>query len=552
MMSAVRYWVACAAAASLAGSSVAGAAPMIPISGDPVATKSGQVSGTRLDSGVKAYLGIPLAKPPVNDLRWRPPEPNSWKGIWNADRKGPECIQVLRPHDINHYFGEEASGEDCLTMNVWAPSEAKPGEKRPVIVFIYGGGGTIGSSGMANYDGEKVAQRGAIFVNFNYRVGLMGFMAHPELTKEQGGHSGNYAYLDQNLALRWIRDNIAAFGGDPDKVVISGQSAGAGGVAAQLTSPLSKGLFRGAVMMSSCNLTGGGVPLADGEKIGLEVQRRLGAADLAALRNVPADRILAQQSESQVGASVQGVRAPAVIDGYFWRYAKDVALTAGEGSDVPIIASSNGDDIDSGNSPLTKAKTVAEYREIAGKMYGDKAADFLKLYPVKTDSDVKAVAHAAAMENGMVKNSRTCADVKARTGNTATYIATFMRRHPYAPGLKLPDQDVATVGAYHTADVPYWFDTMHHYNRFRTTRVPTDWDRQLTDQMVASLIAFADTGSPSTAAMAWPAYTAKAPQYLELGDKVTVKKLDLKRMDWQAANPPAQIPREPQRTGPRD
>jgi len=544
------------AGALLASTTLATAGPMIAIPGDPVTTKTGKVAGTKLASGVKAYLGIPFAKPPTGDLRWKPPQPLSWEGVWNADRKGPECIQVLRPHDINHYFGEEASGEDCLTLNIWAPPEAKAGESRPVIVFIYGGGGTIGSSGMANYDGENAARRGAIFVNLNYRVGLLGYMAHPELSKEQGGHSGNYGYLDQNAALKWIHENIAAFGGDPEKVVISGQSAGAGGVAAQITSPLSKGLFRGAVMMSACNfggsgLMGGAGPLGEGEKVGLEVQARLKAADLAAMRNAPADRILALQSESQVGVNVPGLRAPSVIDGYFWTGSKEEAFASGVASKVPIIASSNGDDIDSGQSPLTKTRTVAEYQAAAKAMYGDAAAEFLKLYPVKTDADVKAMAQAAAMESGMLKSSRGCAETQAKYGAPPAYISTFMRRHPYAPGLKLPDQDVATVGAYHTADVPYWFDTLDKYNLFRTTRVPTAWDKQLTEQMLGSLIALAETGSPSTKAMPWPAWTAASPQYLVLGDAVTTAKMNLKRMDWAAAHPP-QIARPQGPARPRD
>jgi para-nitrobenzyl esterase len=155
-----------------------------------------------------------------------------------------------------------------------------------------------------------MAKRGAIFVDFNYRVGMLGYMAHPELTQEQGGHSGNYGYLDQNAALKWVHDNIAKFGGDPNKVVISGQSFGAASVAAQYTSPLSKGLFRGAMMTSACNFSGtgmiGGVsPLAEGEKAGLELQKRLDAQDLAAMRNVPADRILALQEENQLGLSVR-------------------------------------------------------------------------------------------------------------------------------------------------------------------------------------------------------------------------------------------------------
>src|SRR5262249_37074987 len=231
--------------------------------------------------------------------------------------KMPECIQVLRPHDINHYFGEEATSEDCLYMNIWAPASTNANSGLPVIVFIYGGGGTIGSSGSALYAGETMAKRGAGFVNFNYRVGALGFMAHPELTKEQGGHSGNYGYLDQLAALRWIHDNISALGGDPSKVLITGQSFGATSVAAHLFSPLSKGLFRAAAMWSACNFSSTGPGLATAEQTGLELQKRLGAANLQKMRDIPADRILAQQAESQVGASVQGVRTPPLIDGYF-------------------------------------------------------------------------------------------------------------------------------------------------------------------------------------------------------------------------------------------
>lgn len=518
---------------------------MIAVPGDPVQTSSGLVAGTQVQPGVKAYLGIPFARPPVGDLRWRAPQPVRWAGVWNADRKGPECIQVLRPHDINHYFGEEPSSEDCLYMNIWAPAGTKAGDRRPVIVFIYGGGGTIGSSGMANYDGTNMARRGAIFVNFNYRVGILGFMAHPELTAEQGGHSGNYGYLDQNAALRWIHQNIALFGGDPRKVVLSGQSFGSGSVAAQYTSALSKGLFSAALMSSACGFTTEGqnapVSLADAEKVGLDVQKRLGAPDLAAMRNVPADKILALQAETQVGTSVQGLRARPAIDGYFWTGNKEDAFATGKASDVPIIASSNGDDLDSNSSPLTKAKTIAEYRSAARLMYGADADQFLKLYPVATDAEVPRMAHRAAMESGMVKSSRTCADVKAKYNKSPAYIDTFTHKHPYAPGLRLADQNVATVGAYHTADVPYWFDTLGNYNMFRTTRVPTAWDRQLTDIMAGALIALANTGSPSTALFRWPAFTEQRPAYAVFGDTASVERLDIHRMDWAASHPPRPI-----------
>jgi para-nitrobenzyl esterase len=522
--------------ASTAASSWAGA--MIAIAGDPVSTSGGPVAGTKLDSGVKAYFGIPFAKPPTQGLRWKPPEPMTWKGVWNADHKGPECIQVLRPHNINHYFGEEASSEDCLYMNIWAPPTAKPGAKLPVIVFIYGGGSTVGSSGMANYDGETIAKRGAVFVNFNYRLGILGFMAHPELTKEQGGHSGDYAYLDQNAALKWIHDNIAQFGGDPAKVVITGQSAGAGGVAAQLFSPLSKGLFRGAMMSSACNYNGAIPTLADGEKIGLDIQQRMGAASLDDMRQVPADRILALQAESQLGVRVQGVRAGPVIDGYFFTKPKLAVLQAHEFNDVPIIASSNHEDLNVSN-PLVRAKTVAQYKEIVGKLYGDNAEAFLKLYPAKNDAEVYQVALKAARESGMEAASRTCAQLQAKYNMSATYIDLFTHVHPYAPGVKIADQDPATAGAYHTADIPYWFDTLDKYNMFRTTRVWGAWDRELADRMSGSLIAFANTGSPATTGVPWPAWSAANERKIEFGDTIAVVKIDTQRMDWLAAHPAA-------------
>ena len=526
---------------------------MVPVAGDPVETSGGKVAGTQLPSGVKAYLGIRYAAPPTQELRWKAPQPLKWDGIWVADRLGAECIQVLRPHDINHYFGEEPTGEDCLYLNVWAPSSAKAGANLPVIVFIYGGGGTIGSSGMAVYGGESIAKQGAVFVSFNYRVGALGFMAHPELSREQGGHSGNYGYLDQNAALRWIHDNIAAFGGDASKVIITGQSFGAGSVAAHLFSPLSKGLFRGAAMWSACNFTGAAPDLATAEQTGLEMQKRLAAADLPAMRAVPADRILAAQSENQVGVSVQGLRTPPLIDGYFTVADKPSLLAARQINDVPIMVGSNGDDLDANQSPLTRAKTVKEYADIARQMYGDNVADFLRLFPAKTDADVHAAAHAAARENGMLAQSRTCAQSQAQAAKSPTYISLFAHKHPYAPGVKIADQNPETIGAYHTADVPYWFGTFDAFNLFRPTRSWTSYDHQLSNTMLQSLIAFANTGSPDVKQLKWPAWTARNEQYVVLGDAVSVVKLEAARVDWLAAHPAAKLaPAGPARPGPRD
>jgi para-nitrobenzyl esterase len=518
-------------------------AAMAPVPGDPVTTRNGKISGTLLPSGVRAYLGVPYAKPPLGDLRWAAPQPIHWDGIWNADRFGPECIQVLRPHDINHYFGEEATSEDCLYLNVWVPPGTVPSAKLPVIAFIYGGGGTVGSSGMPVYSGEPMAERGAIFVNFNYRIGILGFLAHPELTREQGGHSGNYGYLDQNAALHWIQDNIAAFGGDPSKVILTGQSFGAGSVAAQLFSPLSRGLFRGAAMWSACNFTSAAVPLATAEAVGEEVQKRLGVDSLSRLRNVPADRILAVQEEHQLGANVRGVRLPATVDGLFWTQGKQATLEAHEFNDVPLVAGSNGDDLDASRSPLTMATSLAELQATAEKMYGTQAPEFLRLFPVRSDAEVAAVAHEAALENGFLEDSRNCASLQAKYNRSAAYVEIFAHKHPYEPGVVIADQNPLTVGAYHTADVPYWFGTLDAFNLRRTTRRWTASDRSLSNDMSAALIAFAQTGSPSTAAIPWPQWTPKRPAFLVIGDTVTVNTMHVQRMDWLAAHPAAEVER---------
>jgi para-nitrobenzyl esterase len=518
----------------------------------PVQTTGGRLAGQVLPSGVRAWFGIPFAKPPVQDLRWRPPQPMSWKGVWNADRIMPECIQVLRPHNINHYFGEEPTSENCLYMNVWAPPSARAGSKLPVIVFIYGGGGTIGSSGSPLYGGEEVAKRGAVYVNFNYRVGIMGFMAHPELTREQGGHSGNYAYLDQNAALKWVRDNIEKFGGDPSKVVIMGQSAGAGAVIQQIHSPLSKGLFRGAVMSSGCNFgSTTGTTLAQGEQLGLDIQRRLGVSNLEEMRNVPADRILAIQAESQVGVSVQGVRVGGVIDGYFMPKTQAEIAQAREMNDVPIIASFNQDEA---QNALAQAKTAAEYRNLAYRMYGEKAPEFLRLYPVNSDADVTRMARTAAREAGLENNARKCAQVMAQYNKSPAYITTFAKKHSYAPGVKIADQDPATIGAYHTADIPYYFGTLDAFNLPRTTRAWTPWDRELSQKMTASLIAFANTGDPSTKDVPWPAWSASEERKVVFGDEISVAPLNTAGLTFLASTPPSPValPAAPARVGPRD
>jgi para-nitrobenzyl esterase len=449
----------------------------------------------------------------------------------------PECIQVLRPHNINHYFGEEPSSEDCLYLNVWAPSSARAGANLPVIVFIYGGGSTIGSSGMALYGGETVAERGAVFVNLNYRLGALGFMAHPALTAESPHHqSGNYAYLDQIAALEWVQRNIAEFGGDPAKVVISGQSAGASSVSLLQASPLAKGLFRGVVAMSggAWGNNGEAAKLRDAEKVGLKVQEALKAASLDAMRQVPADRILALQEEFQVGATGGSIRiGGANVDGYFLPETPAEIFAEHKHNDVPAIV---GFTHDESSNPLRTANNVTEYVAAARKLYSADADAFLKLYPASTDTEVREMGRTAAREGMVERGARAWAVAQAKCGKAPVYLFMYSRVHPYIPGVAIADQNTETIGAYHTSDVPYWFGTQDALNIIRPTRNWTPYDRELSMKMTATLIAFANTGDPKTAAVEWPQWRPQNERLVEFGDAIKVQQMNIPRQEFMAVH----------------
>src|SRR5882757_8639272 len=246
-----RAFVCCTALALLAATAThAGVMNQIP--GDPITIESGKLSGTLLDSGVKAYFGVPFAAPPVRELRWHAPMPaKSWKGVYNADTKITNCYIPLRATTLNHYFGELKSSEDCLYTNVWVPPAAKPGDKLPVVVWIHGGGFQEGSINFDVYGGEPLAKKGVIFMGISYRVNIFGNLAHPELTAASGHNaSGNYGLMDQIAGLKWIQRNIAAFGGDPANVTVMGQSAGAMAVDLLQSSKLAHGLYAHVIALS--------------------------------------------------------------------------------------------------------------------------------------------------------------------------------------------------------------------------------------------------------------------------------------------------------------
>jgi para-nitrobenzyl esterase len=468
------------------------AAPLGAQSGQPSARtltiSSGKVEGLSLPSGVEAYLGIPYAAPPVRELRWREPQPvQSWPATFHADRLAPQCVQPGRNAQANQYSGAEITSEDCLYLNVWT----RPGlSQAPVIVYIHGGAFFIGSGNMPIYGGETVASEGAVYVSLNYRLGALGFLAHPELSAESPNRaSGNYASLDQIAALKWIRENIAQFGGDPNNVTIVGQSAGGSAVLTLQASPLTRGLIHRAVGMS-----GGGVnvdgpmrtsrSLVDAEQDGVSFQRLVGAETLAAMRALPVDRLTVPRTPGgpQIGPSLDGYVLPASVETIFSR---------SQHNDIPLIVGFTRDEGMGGGSS----------------------------------------------QHGW-------ATAQTTYGRAPVYAYEFTRAHSYVPGVTFSDLEPATAGAYHTSEVPFWLGTLESFNRYRQTRAWTQADRDFSSAMTDSLIAFARSGDPATPQFRWSNFDPRRPMLLETGGA------QARMVPWaQPSRPSGPVPAAP--LGPR-
>jgi para-nitrobenzyl esterase len=304
-------------------------------------------------------------------------------------------------------------------------------------------------------------------------------------------------------------------------------------------------------MLSGCNYTSDGPGLEQAERIGLQVQERLGARSLDEMRDMPADRILATQTENQVGARIEGIRINGpILDGYMLPRPKLSLIQAGEVSRVPIIAGYTTDDIDIAMNPIGSASTIGQFRTIATTQYGESADEFLRLYPVRSDADVPRMAREAARTAGFEASARYCARVQGQLG-TPAYLVQFDRKHPYVPGVRIADQNTATIGAYHTSDIPYWLGTLDRYNWLQPTRSWTTWDRRLSAAMVRFLISFADTGRPQAPGFDWPAWSQDAERKLVVGDQAHVESLNRDRMEWHARHPlPTPFDTRPSR--PRD
>ena len=507
------------------------------IPGDPLKIEGGLVSGTMAANGVKTYLGIPFAAQPLRENRWRAPQPVApWDGVWTANRMPAECLQRLRSTTTNQYFGDELSGEDCLYLNIWAPTSSKATNRLPVIVYIYGGAYFIGSASMPLYGGGEIAKKGVIYVATNYRVGVMGFMAHPDATKESGHNaSGNWGLLDQIAALEWVKKNIAAFGGDPDNVTLVGQSAGSMSINVLQASPLVKGLFRRIVGMSGSNFGGaiGPIPtLATAEAQGLKLQQALKVNSLEEMRAISSDRVFA-------AAQPAGVQAGPIVDGYLLPESVDSIFKQGKQIDVPLLTGSTANDIGT-TPPIRSATTAEQFRTLAVQSHGTASEELLKLCPVRDDADAKRMAELIGVNSGFALSAREWARAQVKTGKQPAYLYLVTRVQPFTPGVTFSDMDPKTAGAYHTSDVPYWLGTYESFNLLRRTRDWSAWDRELSSDMQDVIVEFAKSGNPNTSKAKFTAYDPANEERAVFGDRITTEKLDSKLMDFLLAHPPSQ------------
>ena len=405
---------------------------------DRVKTANGVLESTAApQDGVRAFKGIPFGQPPVGPLRWREPQPpKKWAGVRNADEFGPRCMQRTSP-GADYWFRSNGMSEDCLYLNVWTP--AKTGnEKLPVLVYIFGGGFQNGDGSEPRYDGGNMARHGIVAVSVNYRTNVFGFFVHPELTGESPHHaSGNYGLLDQVAALEWVRKNIAAFGGDPNRVTVAGESAGSISVSALMASPLSKNLMAGAIGESGAAIASlPPQPLADAEKNGLKFAAAAGAANLAALRAMTAEQI------QDAAAKAQGVRFSTAMDGYFLSKTLPEIFEAGQQAKVPLLEGSNTQEQPPravlGNGPPTAETLDAAIK----RFYGDKAGPVLKAYAASTTDEVYDAAAHLASARFISYGTWKWAELQVKTGGKPVYRYLYARPRPAYLGM--PGQPAPT------------------------------------------------------------------------------------------------------------
>jgi para-nitrobenzyl esterase len=481
---------------------------------DRVKIANGTLEGAP-DNSVRSFKGIPFGAPPVGDARWKPPQAvQNWTGVREAKKFGPRCMQRNVFGDMN--FRANGMGEDCLYLNVW--TGAKSGrEKLPVLVYFYGGGFMAGDGSEPRYDGASMAAKGIVAVTVNYRLGVFGFMAHPELTKESPHKaSGNYGLLDQHAALKWVQQNIAAFGGDPKRVTIAGESAGSISVSAQMASPLSKNLIAGAIGESGSILGAlSAVPLAEGEEAGVKFGAAIGKESLAALRAMPADQLL--ETTAKPGLP----RFSPTIDGWFFPKSAFAIFAAGEQARVPLLAGVNSAESGYGGVLGRETPTVENYRKALERLYPGKADEVFKLYPATNETEVMDAAQDLASDRFISYSTWKWTELATKTGGKPTYYYRYERpRPPMRPEMGNAQAGLAggvirnpqpgnapprppTRGAVHSAEIEYAMGNLDSNKVYAWT--PDDY--QVSKVMQEYFANFIKTGNPNGKGLpAWPKF----------------------------------------------
>ena len=479
-------------------------------------TAHGMVEGLREASGILAFKGIPFAAPPVGDLRWRAPQPvTPWKGVRQATQFGPRAMQAPIFGDM--MFRSNGMGEDCLYLNVWTPNLKG---KLPVLVYFYGGGFVAGDGSEGRYDGESMAKQGIVSVTLNYRLGIFGSFAHPELSKEAPyGGSGNYGLLDQAAALKWVHQNIARFGGDPKKITIAGESAGSSSVSAQMASPLSRHLIAGAIGESGSILgTLPPVPLADAEKTGLGFAKEIGAPSLADLRKIPAEKLL--DAVSKFG----NFRFPLTIDGHFFPKEPVAIFNAGEQAQVPLLLGWNSEEMNARAIMGNDAPTKENFANAVRKLYGDQSDAILAVYAPATEAEVEQAATDLAGDRFISFSTWRWAQYHQKTGaGQPVYRYFYTRPRPpivpemgdAVPGLaggvqKGSGQPKPPIpkGAVHSAEIEYCMGNLHYNKVFAWT----EDDHKVSQTMQAYFANFIKTGNPNGNGLPqWPTAQSGTP-----------------------------------------
>ncbi len=469
----------------------------------PVKIESGLVSGaaTGKDGTISVYKGIPYAAPPVGKLRWRPPRPPTpWDGVRDATTFGPVAPQ--RPTKFGGVSKDADMSEDCLYLNVWTPARSAE-EKLPVMVWIHGGGFRYGAGSVDLYNGTRLAQAGVVLVTFNYRLNVFGSFAHPLLTEEsEHKASGNYGLMDQIAALTWIHNNIAAFGGDPDRVTIFGESAGGRSVSLLMVSPLSEGLFHRGIAQSGA-LRDTTDSLATREERGRETAKALGcdkeSDPLASLRSKTYEELIGQER----------LDWSPFVDGWVVPDNPEILYAQGKIHDVPLIAGGNTDE---GTYRLVREPipSASEYKAYVRGLFGEGADQVLALYPAEKDGDVYDALNHLESDYRIALHARN--QVRwAQNVSAKAYLYHFSRVPPSILGWKL--------GAHHGAELRYVFGNLDF--SLKDFFIARKVDRHLSAAMVSYWTQFAATGDPNGGGLPeWPAYEPETDMHLELGNVI--------------------------------